>query len=472
MSASSFKCLPTTFARCLLVAVMLLTAPVIRAQDAEASDGPTVHVLEEAPAGERNTLRNLLEAQAWPKRAIGAIRLARYDCEPSRALLTGLTRDRDWQVRCFALRSMALRGLRTEPGALDEETDLRVLRTALRYRMPVDTARIGRAVRNLSKSDDPETTLMAVELAAACEDDDLTQLANDTVRKIILRMKREEVGSLSPRLAVVLGTHDWGRPSRWQRWMRDQGRSLTVMPAHAVPEAPMRQPLEGLAALPPDRFAALEDYVAALGAKNLDLCICLDCTASMYSELAVAQGEIDDLMLFISDMVGTLRIALVAYRDRVRGSTRDDFETRAGDFTADMHEARQWLWSLRASGGGDQPEAVYEALHLAYTRLSWRREADKVLIVVGDAPPHVGKGTPSVDLARRARAEAHLTTHTIQAKGKPVKHFDEIAAAGEGRCVDLKEENALIVEITGLTVGGAFVDEFEQFFREYLHLCR
>ena len=110
---------------------------------------------------------------------------------------------------------------------------------------------------------------------------------------------------------------------------------------------------------------------------------------------------------------------------------------------------------------------------MAYARLSWLPKSTKVLVLLGDAPPHVGYGGYSVRLAQRGAAVG-ITTHVIEADSKPVKYFPEIAEAGGGRCVSLKDRggDSLIVEIAGLTLGDRFEDALRAFFRSYLDLCR
>jgi hypothetical protein len=422
-----------------------------------------------APQIERQTLDRLLNGTAWPRRAIAAMRLERYGCGDSREILEALRTDDAWQVRAYAVRSLGRLRLTMAEGAFDTEQEPRVLRTALRHGYSMDTERLGRGVRYLARSRDLEDMMLAVELGAASGDPDLVDLATETARKIILRMGRAEAGSLSPRLAAVTGQWSLRRHYRWKQWLRRTGRGFAVYPAFRVPADPDEPPPPGvLSGLEPDLFAALESYIDDLSRRSVDLAICLDCTASMSGELAEAQGGIDDLMVFASDVVDSLRVALVAYRDR-----RDDFETRGWDFTTDIDLARRRLWSLTAAGGGDSPEAVYPALRLAYGKLDWMPAHTKVLVLVGDAPPHVGRGGQCAQMAQWA-ATAGVTTHVIEAETKGVKHFPEIAEAGGGRCVSMADRggDSLIVEIAGLAFGERFEDSLREFFTTYLDLCR
>jgi Mg-chelatase subunit ChlD len=423
--------------------------------------------LDDAPALERQTLDRLLKpASTWPRRAIGAMRLERYQCERSRKILEELLADQAWQVRAYALRTLGRRRIAVNPAWLDSQENPRVLRTALRHHYTPDVDRIGRGVRRLARSSDLEDKMLAVELAVPTGDEELTELARETARKVILRMKRSEAGSLSPRLAVMTGQPDMRRHYRWQSWLLKTGRRFALQPAYSIPEGDAPVPPSLLARLEPEPFAALERYIEQLSRRRVDLVICLDCTASMWGELAAAQGGLDDMMVFVGDVVASLRVALVAYRDR-----RDDFETKGWDFTINTEEARRHLWQLTAEGGGDGPEAVFKALKLAYTKLSWEPSHTKVLILVGDGPPHVGYGRQCADMAGRA-ARGELTTHVIQTEAKEVKHFPQIAEAGGGRCVSLEDDDLLIPEIAGLTLGDRFPDEFREFFQTYLELCR
>lgn len=100
------------------------------------------------------------------------------------------------------------------------------------------------------------------------------------------------------------------------------------------------------------------------------------------------------------------------------------FVTRVHDFTGKVKEMKGWLEQCEASGGGDAPEAVADALH-AVLKLSWREEATKICVLISDAPPHgldpscgdaFPDGDPSgLDPLQTARemAEKKITLYTV-----------------------------------------------------------
>ncbi|MHC4989966.1 MAG: HEAT repeat domain-containing protein [Planctomycetota bacterium] len=417
---------------------------------------------------ERQTVQRLLRSPAWPRRAIAALRLERYHDQKSREQLLGLLDDEAWQVRAFAVRSLGRLRVPLPEGALQDEIEPRVWRAAVRHRYSVDREALARGVNYLARRQNLMDKMLAVELAAASGDPELEALATETARTIILRMNSAEAGVLSVRLVAVTDAPKLHRPWRWHSWLRQVGRSFVVHPGYAIPEDDTRR-LEPslLAQLPFDRFFSLEDYIAKLSERRVDLVVCLDTTASMWDELDEAKAGLDDMMIFASDVVTELRVGLVAYRDK-----RDSYETRGWDLTSEIALARQRLWQLSAGGGGDKPEAVYPALRAAYGSMSWSQEHTKVLVLVGDAPPHPGFQGQCATMAQRAFDQLELTTHAIQAEGEAVEQFPEIAAAGGGRCVTLESGDSLVAEIAGLTLGDRFAEEFREFFRIYLDLCR
>ncbi len=463
-------------------------------------------LLENASAAEQAAIEKLAHGAFWPSRALSLLRLERFDCPESAARVTESLEDKAWQVRAFAYAIAARRGMEISPSLIANEQSTLVARTILRARFSFPQERVAAAIERLSNSESLDDQLLALELrcavrasrppaplaenaqqkrAALAADRKETDALDALLGRIIMRMSRAEAGAYSPRLAAVTAGADVKRDYRWREWMRKHSANPGYEGAFIVPSTPeegRRSPLNAIARLDAPEFVQMEAYLGAFASKSIDLAILIDCTASMSGELASAQGGADDLLGFLSGCSASLRTAIAGYRD-----TRDRWELHAFDFTSDASLARRNLWALTAEGGGDEPESLYRAMRATLTEASWRQDAlggatnannaapERVMVIIGDAPPHVGEGTKCEELAKSA-AERGMRIYTIQAHAaedaKDVKWFPEIARAGGGRSVRLGDEDSLTAEIAQLTLGDRFHDELAEFFSVYRSLCR
>lgn len=120
---------------------------------------------------------------------------------------------------------------------------------------------------------------------------------------------------------------------------------------------------------------------------NLDLLFLIDTTGSMGGEIRKIQATISDISYQISTLPGSpkVRYGAVAYKDR-----GDSYVTRKFGFTGSLSEFSSFLNTLSASGGGDIPESLNEALHVAVNDMNWNKaEAVRLAFLVADAPPHL-----------------------------------------------------------------------------------
>jgi len=118
----------------------------------------------------------------------------------------------------------------------------------------------------------------------------------------------------------------------------------------------------------------------------LDLAFIMDTTGSMSSYIETARKNIRRVVDEISQSQRqSIRFALVEYRDHPPEDRT--YVVRKHDFTSSVSTMKSWLDASRATGGGDTPEAVADALYEA-TTLSWRQSAVKIAVLISDAPPH------------------------------------------------------------------------------------
>ena len=405
------------FASC--TAIAQDSAPV------EVGAAPQVELVN-APSAEAEALNRLAMGAAWPSRALAVMRLERFDCAPSAARLESFLLDPSWRVRAYTIACLARRGIVIAPEKLAAERDPRVVRAILRARYPLDAKVRDARIAALERSSKPVEAMIAFEVLAALDtpnDNAVRERLDELLSRIVLRMSRAEAGALSRRLAEVTSGEDSGRDFRWREWYRKNRSKPGYRPCDLVPTSPAGErlvPRNRVADLETDRFIAFEQYLAKVAERPMDLAILLDCTSSMWREIADAQGSIDDLVEFLGSVTKGVRIGIVGYRDKT-----DEWETKAWDFTASLEEARTRLWSLSADGGGDTPESVYTAMRLALTKFSWIKNSQmkdsqmrdspqhaanapeppiRACVIVGDAPPHPGEGNLCIDLAKKGLA--------------------------------------------------------------------
>lgn len=85
-----------------------------------------------------------------------------------------------------------------------------------------------------------------------------------------------------------------------------------------------------------------------------------------------------------------LRLGLLLYRDYGDSYKYMNLPVRRYDFTEDFDSFSKNLLAVKIIGkeGGDIPEAVYEALYASMEYYEWRSDAQRKIILIGDAEPH------------------------------------------------------------------------------------
>ncbi|MCR4644138.1 MAG: VWA domain-containing protein [Oscillospiraceae bacterium] len=134
-----------------------------------------------------------------------------------------------------------------------------------------------------------------------------------------------------------------------------------------------------------DRSASLTIEGSAVYYPDTQVMFIVDTTGSMGDEMFYLQSD----FAAIAEDVGTDG---TSYSVRFYKDEGDAYVTKTGSgFTTDVAQIRSALNAEYADGGGDEPEAVAEALSEAFSSDEWSTESAKVAFLIYDAPPHYGK---------------------------------------------------------------------------------
>lgn len=183
-----------------------------------------------------------------------------------------------------------------------------------------------------------------------------------------------------------------------------------------------------------------------------------DATGSM-SNLWSATRDIMEEMIERITEVGSAKIKCVAYRDYCDGDKI--FEYSGWHTTAEP--LLNFLGRIHCDGGGDEPEAVEDALELAY------KEKENVtrVILIGDAQPHsLEKAVQqATNLGKKGRP---VFAFGAGSSSSTIHSFSQIAEASRGHYADIGNYEDLL-DMMSVTiihdVGGS--EEVEKYIKKY-----
>lgn len=120
----------------------------------------------------------------------------------------------------------------------------------------------------------------------------------------------------------------------------------------------------------------------------MDVAFVVDTTGSMKDDIRAVKDSLSDIVSHITSRTKDLeiRFGVVSYRDHPPQDR--SYVTKVFDFSDNVKRVKKLIDDLRPSEGGDTPEAVADGLFDARTKLSWEKDSYKVMLLVGDAPPH------------------------------------------------------------------------------------
>ena len=221
------------------------------------------------------------------------------------------------------------------------------------------------------------------------------------------------------------------------------GLSLFALTSLAVVVLPMRQ---STGAIQP---AVIEQPLPTNAASIIEVVFVLDTTGSMSGLIEAAKEKIWSIAssLAQAESAPEIRMGLVAYRDR-----GDAYVTRVTSLSSDLDSLYATLMDYRASGGGDTPESVNQALHDAVHQIAWSdaQDAYQAVFLVGDAPPHMDYQDepryPQIIAEAKARG---IVVNTIQAgAAKATTHeWRKMAALGNGEYFKVDQASGSAVAI-------------------------
>ena len=345
---------------------------------------------------------------------------------------------KDWSVR--ALAAFELR-TRSEPGA------------------------VWLATRMLSREENPYAAAMALGVLDGRPRAELVAEGGPPLPDAVLRLLEHAhpiVRSRALRVIQALPPVKLGDdPAAYRSWWTmgrqqlaiEQRRILTALAkAGETKAAQPLAPSTSFESSADDRFYG---QIERLRRDGLELCIVMDHTGSMAPVIGAAKAQAVSLLRRLRKYVPSFRAGLVTYDDGARLRL---------PLTQNEATLKKAFRRVGAGGGADWEEGVDQGIYLALKQemLGWSRKAQRVLVVVGDAPPHLNDVPRLLRRIQAARVDdmfdQPVIVHTVSTAASRVDFFPQIAKAGHGQHVTLRSTGQLVEELVLLTFGGEYRD--------------
>lgn len=199
--------------------------------------------------------------------------------------------------------------------------------------------------------------------------------------------------------------------------------------------------------------------------RGVDIVFLVDTTSSMEPFLNTAKRTCDRIITDLTDLIPNMRLGVIAYRDR-----GEAYVTRPMALGSDRYAILNFLESLQTAGGGDAPEAVLDAVVYGLDSMEWRQDADRVMLLVADAPPHPeDMGKLRLRLKSASRSSKGETVLSVIYTGSDYAGTDkgesvlrEVAAAGNGEFSRLEDMGQVVSQIIGMTLGSQYRNSAEK----------
>lgn len=167
-------------------------------------------------------------------------------------------------------------------------------------------------------------------------------------------------------------------PKDWIKWWKDN-RDQHWLPQVIVEKDPEEEELGSVS-------SGFVERAFDLRSAGMELVIVMDSTGSMQTTIDATVTALKDFTAIIEGISPKFRLGLVEYKDTTDISSGARI---VEPLNKNPDKVRNKLEGIAASGGGDFPESVLGGLEAALSdKIGWERSANKLVVIVGDAPPH------------------------------------------------------------------------------------
>ena len=157
-------------------------------------------------------------------------------------------------------------------------------------------------------------------------------------------------------------------------------------------------------------------FIGELRRKGLDVVLVIDGTGSMNLIIDDVKAKMAQLIQSIHRLVPIARIGIVVF-----GGKGEKLDSQP--LTLSPQKLEEFLSHITAKGGGEWEEDTYGAVEYAINKMDWKPYAKKVVVLVGDSPPHKEDFQPLIQLIHKFK-DQNGTFNTVDVAAEEHERFE------------------------------------------------
>ena len=157
-------------------------------------------------------------------------------------------------------------------------------------------------------------------------------------------------------------------------------------------------------------------FIGELRRKGLDVVLVIDGTGSMNLIIDDVKAKMAQLIQSIHRLVPIARVGVVVF-----GGKGEKLDIQP--LTLSPQKLEDFLSHISAKGGGEWEEDTYGACEYAINKMDWKPYAKKVIVLVGDSPPHKEDFQPLIQAIHQFK-ENNGTFNTVDVAAEEHERFE------------------------------------------------
>ena len=157
-------------------------------------------------------------------------------------------------------------------------------------------------------------------------------------------------------------------------------------------------------------------FIGELRRKGLDVVLVIDGTGSMSLIIDDVKAKMAQLVTSVHRLVPIARIGVIVFGGKGEKMQIQPLTLNPAKLTA-------FLGGIQAMGGGEWEEDTYGAVDTAINKMDWKPYAKKVVVLVGDSPPHKEDFQPLLALIHKFKDE-NGTFNTVDVAAEEHERFE------------------------------------------------